>query len=53
MYYNKVELCGVNTSKLKTLTAEEKNELLRKSKNGLKRSQTTLTTTLFSKETSS
>ena len=34
MYYNKVELCGVNTSKLKTLTAEEKNELLRKSKNG-------------------
>ena len=34
MYYNKVELCGVNTSMLKTLTAEEKNELLRKSKNG-------------------
>ena len=34
MYYNKGELCGVNTSKLKTLTAEEKNELLRKSKNG-------------------
>ena len=34
MYYNKVKLCGVNTSKLKTLTAEEKNELLRKSKNG-------------------
>lgn len=34
MYYNKVELCGVNTSKLKTLTAEEKNELLRKAKNG-------------------
>lgn len=34
MYYNKVELCGINTSKLKTLTAEEKNELLRKSKNG-------------------
>lgn len=34
MYYNKVELCGVNTSKLKTLTAEEKKELLRKSKNG-------------------
>lgn len=34
MYYNKVELCGVNTSKLKTLTTEEKNELLRKSKNG-------------------
>ena len=34
MYYNKVELCGVNTSKLKTLTTEEKNELLKKSKNG-------------------
>ena len=34
MYYNKVERCGVNTSKLKTLTAEVKNELLRKSKNG-------------------
>lgn len=34
MYYNKVELCGVNTAKLKTLTAEEKNELLRKAKNG-------------------
>ena len=34
MYYNKVELCGVNTAKLKTLTAEEKNELLKKSKSG-------------------
>ena len=34
MYYNKVELCGGNTSKLKTLTTEEKNELLKKSKNG-------------------
>ncbi len=34
MYYNKVELCGVNTSKLKTLTTEEKNELLKKSKSG-------------------
>ena len=34
MYYNKVELCGVNASKLKTLTTEEKNELLKKSKNG-------------------
>lgn len=34
MYYNKVEICGVNTSKLKTLTTEEKNELLKKSKNG-------------------
>lgn len=34
MYYNKVELCGVNTSKLKTLTAEEKQSLLIKSKDG-------------------
>ena len=32
MYYNKVEICGVNTSKLKTLTDEEKRELLKKSK---------------------
>ena len=30
MYYNKVELWGENSSKLKTLTAEEKNELLKK-----------------------
>jgi len=28
MYYNKVEICGVNTSKLKTLTDKEKKELL-------------------------
>jgi RNA polymerase sporulation-specific sigma factor len=34
MYYNKVELCGVNTSKLKTLSAQEKQELLIKIKNG-------------------
>lgn len=34
MYYNKVDLCGVNTAKLATLTAEEKNELLRRVKNG-------------------
>lgn len=34
MYYNKVEICGVNTSKLKTLTDEEKNELLRRTKAG-------------------
>ena len=26
MYYNKVEICGVNTSKLKTLTDAEKEE---------------------------
>lgn len=34
MYYNKVEICGVNTSKLKTLGDEEKRELLKKSKEG-------------------
>lgn len=28
MYKNKVELCGVNTSKLKTLSEEEKQRLL-------------------------
>lgn len=34
MYYNKVELCGVNTAKLKTLTEDEKSELLKKAKGG-------------------
>ena len=34
MYYNKVEICGVNTSKLKTLTDEEKRDLLQKSQAG-------------------
>jgi len=34
MYYNKVEICGVNTSKLKVLTDEEKRVLLRKAKAG-------------------
>ena len=34
MYYNKVEICGVNTSKLKTLTDEEKRELLQRAKAG-------------------
>ena len=34
MYYGKVEICGVNTSKLPTLTDKEKNELLLKTKNG-------------------
>lgn len=32
--YHKVELCGVNTSKLKLLTEEEKLELLRKARAG-------------------
>ena len=34
MYYNKVEICGVNTAKLATLTGEEKRELLIKAKAG-------------------
>ena len=34
MYYNKVEICGVNTAKLKTLNDEEKHDLLIRSKNG-------------------
>ncbi len=34
MIINKVEICGVNTSKLPTLTDSEKNELLIKIKNG-------------------
>ena len=32
--YNKVEICGVNTAKLKTLTASEKENLLIRAKNG-------------------
>ena len=34
MYYNKVEICGVNTSNLKILTDDEKNELMKKTKSG-------------------
>lgn len=34
MYYNKVEICGVNTSKLEILTDDRKKELLIKSKSG-------------------
>ena len=34
MYYNKVEICGVNTSNLKVLSDSEKTELLEKAKNG-------------------
>ena len=34
MYYNKVEICGVNTSKLPVLTGAEKKELLRLTKEG-------------------
>ena len=28
MYYNKVEICGVNTADLKTLSDDDKKELL-------------------------
>ena len=34
MYYNKVEICGINTAQLKVLTDEEKYDLLRKTKAG-------------------
>ncbi|MDO4731757.1 MAG: RNA polymerase sporulation sigma factor SigG [Clostridia bacterium] len=34
MQYNKVEICGVNTSKLKVLSEKKKKELLYKIKNG-------------------
>ena len=34
MNYNKVELCGINTANLKVLKESEKQELLRKIKNG-------------------
>lgn len=34
LQYNKVEICGVNTAKLKVLSEEEKNELLLRVKDG-------------------
>jgi RNA polymerase sporulation-specific sigma factor len=34
MYYNKVEICGIDTSKLKVLTEDEKTELIVKARNG-------------------
>lgn len=34
MYYNKVEICGIDTTKLKTLKESEKIELLKKSRQG-------------------
>ena len=34
MYYNKVEICGVNTSKLKTLDDDEKKDLIEKCRAG-------------------
>jgi len=34
MFYNKVEICGVDTSKLKVLSGDEKKELLIKARAG-------------------
>ena len=34
MYYNKVEICGINTSELKVLSDTEKKELLKRTKQG-------------------
>ena len=34
MHSGKVEICGVNTSRLKTLTSSEKTELLKRAKDG-------------------
>lgn len=34
MYYGKVVICGIDTSKLRVLTAEEKTELMKRCKNG-------------------
>lgn len=39
MYYNKVEICGVNTAKLATLTSEEKRDLLVRTKAGDKQAR--------------
>ena len=39
---NKVEICGVNTSKLKTLSDEEKRELMKLSKAGDERARSAL-----------
>lgn len=42
MYYQKVEICGINTSKLKTLSDEEKRALLLKVRAGDKEARNTL-----------
>ena len=34
MYHSKVMICGVNTSKLKVLTEEEKRELMKRVRDG-------------------
>lgn len=42
MYYGKVEICGINTSKLPVLTESEKIELLKKAKTGDKAARETM-----------
>lgn len=39
MQFNKVEICGINTSQLKVLKESEKMELLRKARNGDKKAR--------------
>lgn len=34
MYYNKVQICGINTAELKTLSDDEKQELLKRCRKG-------------------
>lgn len=34
MFYNKVEICGINTAELKVLTDDEKKDLIQKAKDG-------------------
>lgn len=38
-YYNKVEICGIDTSKLKVLNEKEINELMKKAKSGDKKAR--------------
>ncbi len=42
MYYNKVEICGINTAKLKTLSSAETDALLKKCAEGDRRARETL-----------
>ena len=42
MYFNKVEICGIDTSSLKVLTEKEKCALIDKAKNGDKQARETL-----------
>lgn len=44
MYYNKVEICGIDTSKLKMLSESEKTELLKRCKEGSKEAREELIT---------